>query len=338
MRVTVQGTAASKGHVQLPTGLSGREEMNMRRTIIWTALIALALSACGGASTAETFYEIGDDLDGGQGASGTDNESGTREKAPFETINLDLAVTSDRKVIRNVSLQLEANETRSTYERIVTIAEANGGFVAFAEVSPAEDEEEPFIQLTVRIPSSNLTPALTAIKDAADEVVSESQGAQDVTEQFIDLEAQLTNLTLLETELRALLEEVRQQPEADPTKLLQVFTEISNTRGEIERIQGQLNYLGDAVELATVSIGIAPTPQSVPIVAEGWAPSDTVRDAARDLVAGLQNMADVVITFGIAVLPMLVLVLGIPGLALYVAYRSWRSRRKAAGPAPLSAE
>ena len=334
MLVTVQGTAASKGHVQLPTGLSGREEMNMRRNIVWTALVALALSACGGAGTAETFYEIGGDLDGGQGANGTENESETREKAPFETINLDLAVTSDRKVIRNVSLQLEANETRSTYEQIVTIAEANGGFVAFAEVSPAEDEEEPVIQLTVRIPSSNLTPALTAIKGAADEVISESQGAQDVTEQFIDLEAQLTNLTLLET----VLEEVRQQPEADPTKLLQVFTEISNTRGEIERIQGQLNYLGDAVELATVSIGIAPTPQSVPIVAEGWAPSDTVRDAARDLVAGLQNLADVVITFGIAVLPMLVLVLGIPGLALYVAYRSWRSRRKAAGPAPLPAE
>jgi cytoskeletal protein RodZ len=52
-----------------------------------------------------------------------------------------------------------------------------------------------------------------------------------------------------------------------------------------------------------------------------------VRDAARNLVAGLQNVVDIAITFVIGVLPMLLIVVGIPGLVLWFAYRSWKSRR-----------
>ena len=52
-----------------------------------------------------------------------------------------------------------------------------------------------------------------------------------MTDQFIDLEARLTNLEALEVELRALLAEVRQQRDADPDKLLRVYNEIAGVRG-----------------------------------------------------------------------------------------------------------
>lgn len=307
----------------------------MRRNLILIAVVALALAACSGGGDAATYSEIGSGLDGGGGETFYDGDDAVGEpEAPEEdrvvasgAVNLDIAVSSDRKVIRNVSLQLAADDTRDAYERIVAIAEGAGGFVSQAEVGPTDEDQPPYIFVTIRVPSASLTSVLTDVKATAEEVLAESQGAQDVTETFIDLEAQLTNLTLLETELRALLEEVRQQPDADPAKLLQVFTEISNTRGEIERIQGQLNYLEDAVDLATVTIDISPTPAALPIVEEEWAPIETVRDASRDLVAGLQRLVDLGITFVIAVLPMLLLVVGLPVLILFLVYRSWRSRR-----------
>jgi hypothetical protein len=80
---------------------------------------------------------------------------------------------------------------------------------------------------------------------------------------------------------------------------------------------------------------IEPTDAAVPVVEEGWAPIETVRDAARNLVTGLQNVVDIAITFVIGVLPMLLIVVGIPGLVLFFAYRSWKSRRPTtAGPLP----
>ncbi|MGF1618886.1 MAG: DUF4349 domain-containing protein [Acidimicrobiia bacterium] len=319
----------------------------MRRAIVLMGVLGFLLAACGGGDAAETFLEVGNEPDGGQAPARYDSEgeavdpmdSDEANNVSGEKLALDIAVT-DRKVIRNVSLQLAADDTRAAYEAIVAIAEQNGGFVAAAEVSPTGEGEQPFVRITVRVPSSKLSDALDGFRGSAAEVLSESQGTDDVTESFIDLEAQLTNLTALETELRALLEEVREQPDADPDKLLRVFTEISNTRSQIEQIQGQLNYLDDAVALATVTMSIAPTPAAVPIVEENWAPINTVRDASRDLVSGLQGLLDTAITFVIAVLPMLLITVGVPAVAVYGVYRMWRSRRSvvpASGPsAPLA--
>jgi hypothetical protein len=319
----------------------------MRRAIVWMGVLGFLLAACGGSDAAETFSEVGYGLDGGEAPALYDDEgeavdpmdSDEARSASGEKLSFDIAVT-DRKVIRNVSLQLAADDTRAAYEAIAAIAEQNGGFVAAAEVSPTGEGGQPFVRITVRVPSSKLSNALDGFRDSAAEVLAESQGADDVTESFIDLEAQLTNLTALETELRALLEEVREQPDADPDKLLRVFAEVSNTRSQIEQIQGQLNYLNDAVDLATVTMSIEPTPAAVPIVEENWAPINTVRDASRDLVSGLQGLLDTAITFVIAVLPMLLIAIGVPGVVLYGAYRVWRSRRRvvpASGPSiPLA--
>lgn len=308
----------------------------MRRVLITTTLLALLLTACSGDNAVETFSEIGSAL-GGEDELAYSGDAATDEAAanlaPDGDIALEVVFADNRKVIRQVSLTLASDETRATYDEIVRIADAAGGFVSDAQVNPTGDGEEPYISMTVRIPADGLTDSLTAIKEAADEVIAESQGAQDVTANFIDLEAQLTNLTALEVELRALLEEVRQQPDADPDKLLRVFTEISNTRGQIEQIQGQLNYLDDVVDLSTVSISIEPTAAAVPIAAVAWAPVESVRNALRNLVAGLQGIVDGAIGFTIGVLPILLIVVGIPGLALLLIYRSWRRRHQGIGVA-----
>jgi hypothetical protein len=113
-----------------------------------------------------------------------------------------------------------------------------------------------------------------------------------------------------------------------------VFTEISNVRGEIEQIQGQLNYLDDVVALASLSISLTPTPAAVPIVEDTWQPVEVARDALRNLVTGMQGAAEWAINFGLYTLPMLILTLGLPLLVGFIAYRQWRKRRPPTGPGP----
>jgi hypothetical protein len=230
-------------------------------------------------------------------------------------------------------LELQADDTRAAFDRIVALAEAAGGFISNATVHPVDGEDDqPEVVVTLRIPADRLTATMGAIKDSVDEVISESQGAQDVTDQYIDLDARLTNLQALEVELRALLTEVRQQPDADPDELLRVFTEVSSVRGEIEQIQGQLNYLDDVIALASLDIRLTPTPAAVPIVEDTWEPVEVARDALRNLVSGVQGAADWGIHFVLFVLPMLILTLGLPvGVGLF-AYRRWRRRRPPTGP------
>jgi uncharacterized protein (DUF342 family) len=304
----------------------------MRRTTALLIAMGLTLSACaaGGEASTETMQASG------EGALMQPEEAALDSEITSDdgSMTLDLDVATDRKVIRQASLELHAANTRAAYEHIIDLVESTGGFLADANVLPTTGgDEQPQISMTVRIPADRLNATMSAIKESVDEVVSETQGAKDVTAEYVDLEARLTNLKALEVELRALLEEVRKQENADPEKLLRVFNEISDVRGQIEQIQGQINYLSDKTSLATLDIAITQTPSAVPIVDDPWRPAEVAKDAVRQLVDGLQGVADTVIGFSLYGLPMLLITLGPLALIGLFVYR--RFLRKTP-PAPAS--
>ncbi len=302
----------------------------MKRLAALLAL-GLVLSACAGGNDSgglEEFYNAPES--GGDDAPLLGADSGDGEgESPEALTNLDVKfdVVENRRVIRQANLQLHASDTRATFDEIIRLTESVGGFVSSANVFPFEgDAAQPDVSMTLRIPADQLTAVMTTIKDSVDEVVAESQGARDVTEQFVDLEARLRNFEALEIELRALLEEVRSQPNADPVKLLTVFNELSSVRGQIEQIQGQINYLTDLTAMATLEVYVSQTPIAVPIVASAWAPAEAAKDALRSLVTALQGIADWSINFVLFTLPVLLLILGIPGAVGLYFYRRFRNR------------
>ncbi len=304
----------------------------MKRPAVLLAL-GLVLAACTAGDVSGAFEETGLSTDAATGTvpASTDDESFAGEAPANFDVRLDVVV--DRKVIRQASLQLHASDTRATFDEIVRLTESVGGFVANANVFPFEGEDaQPDVSMTLRIPAGQLTSVMTTIKGSVDEVVAESQSAQDVTEQFVDLEARLRNLEALEVELRALLEDVRKQPDADPVKLLTVFNELSSVRGQIEQIQGQINYLSDLTAMATLDVQLSQTPIGVPIVASAWAPAEAAKDALRSLVTSLQGIANWVISFALFTLPVLLLTLGIPATLGFFVYRRIKNRRGVGGP------
>lgn len=310
-----------------------------------TALLALmvVLAACSQGETAVDVVEgPGEGAPEPTYAASTDEMSGRglSQGDAVGSVDVQFDIVDDRKVIRRASLALHATDTRETFDEIVRLTESAGGFVADAEVfeSQGDEDAQPRVTMTVRVPADELTSTMAAIKDRGDEVVSESQGAEDVTEQFVDLEARLRNLEALEVELRALLEEVRKQPEADPQKLLMVFNELSSVRGQIEQIQGQINYLKDKTTLATLQIDITQTPSTTPIVDQPWEPMVAARDALSSLVTSLQGVTDWAINFALYTLPILLLTLGIPGLVIYLLYRRFIRRRGHGTSLPTPAE
>lgn len=301
----------------------------MRRILILMAVAALTLTACAGDSIVETTGELA--------GPGIESQGGEDAMAPAEgEVMVDFDVADDRQVIRRASMQLHATDTRAAFDEIVALVEASGGFVASANVAPTNGEDDqPAISMTLRVPESQLTDTMRAVKGTADEVVSENQSAEDVTEQFIDLEARLTNLEALEVELRALLTEVRARESADPDEILRVFNEVSSVRGQIEQLQGQLNYLSDLTALATLDVGITQTPSAAPLVDDPWSPAEATRTALGSLVEGLQGAADWAINFALYVLPMLLIVLGPLAIIGLFVYRRF-VRRSHEDPAPVS--
>lgn len=302
----------------------------MRRWFITLTAGVLVLGAC--SSSGESLL-TGVEADGGgevaQDHSASESPGGDRAL-------IEIQAADGRKVIRTARLELNAGDTRDAYSRIGDIVDAAGGFVARADVGRVDTEDaQPVISMTVRVPSDRLGETLAEIKAVADKVVTESQNSEDVSEQFVDLEARLTNLEALEAELRALLEEVRSQPDADPEKLLRVFNELASVRGQIEQMEGQLQYLSNRTDLATVEIALTQTPAVAPIVDQPWAPAEAFRNAARSLVQAMQSVADGAITFFVFVLPILLAAAVIPAA---VGWWLWRRHRRRSGITAPAAE
>ena len=291
----------------------------MKKRIVALLALLMVIGACSG-TDATDFQTISSDL-GGDGspattAAGSETTTdGEQDVAAYDEESGPTGVPSvnDRKVIYDGQMQLEAADTRAAFDRIIALVQASGGFVAATSIGEtSEEDEQPTISITLRLPADNLTATLTQIRAVADNVVTESLQSQDVTDQFVDIEAQLRNLTALETELLALLAELRDNNNADPSKLLQVFDQIRATRGEIEQLEGRRQMLDNLVSLATLQIGISPLPASAPIVPNdpAWEPATQAKGALRDLVEALQGLGDGLIRIGLYTLPILVIVVG----------------------------
>jgi hypothetical protein len=293
----------------------------MRLILLIGLMMVVAACAGGDSATEATVETVSDDFSGG--AAPPETAAPEEAAGAPEGEGVALGRLGDRKVIHTAAISIEAEDTRAAYRRIQAMVEEGGGFIQSATVADVEaSEDQPRIDLVVRIPAGDLTNTLEAIGALGTRIVSQSQQGQDVTEEYVDLEARIENLSLLERELRALLAEVRQNPEADPQKLLEVFNEISRVRGEIEQLEGRRRLLDELTDLATVEIAIDPTPAATPVVAEGWAPLAVARQALQDLVGAGQGVVDFLIRFGIYVLPLLLVFVGVPALVV------WRFRNR----------
>jgi len=228
-----------------------------------------------------------------------------------------------RKIIYSVSLHLIVQDADTAMEEVERLAQDMGGFVSESNVWKSEGYRQATV--TVRIPAGDLQDALSAFRDLALDVESENVDSQDVTEEYVDLEARLTNEQRTEEELLELLET---RSEIGKTEdILEVHRELKVVRSEIERIQGRMRYLDNLSAMATVRLTLTPDELLEPIDVGGWRPQGTAREAVRLLLRTLQVFADVAIVFVLYILPVLI-VIAIPVTILVLTIRGLVRRAK----------
>ncbi len=171
------------------------------------------------------------------------------EAAPAEGGPASL-VSSQRRTISRASVSVEVEEVQRAVERVNAIAEAHGGFVE--QLSSSGSGPAMRADLTVRVLQENFTDAVLEIQNLG-EVQDLNLGQEDVTEQFIDLEARLKSAQREEESLLSLLDRA-----SSIEHVLTIERELSRVRSQIERLQGQLNHLQQRADLATIHVSLFP--------------------------------------------------------------------------------
>ena len=227
------------------------------------------------------------------------DENLTRESASLGAGSEASIPQADKKVIKNGFLTLKVENTDSAENKISEIIAKNGGEI-FSSNFNEYTRGARSGNITVKVPVANFQKTIEELKGVATQVVNESTSGQDVTEQYVDLQAQLKNKKAEEQTFVSLLDRAGKLDD-----VLSVSREISRVRGEIERLEGKLKYLESQTDMSTITINISEDIEVTPI-SDDWRPSQVVKKAINDLKTASQDFVDGMIHFFIVTIPSLV--------------------------------
>ena len=236
--------------------------------------------------------------------------------AAFEITNSsgDLTViqNSNRMIVKNADVRLTVKDTDIAMDRATQIIGDASGYMISSRVWYQDyyGNNLKYAAITIGVPVDQFEKVLTRLRGLAIKVVDETASGDDVTNQYVDLQSQLTNLEATRARIQDFLKDTKTVDEA-----LRVNQELSNIEGQIEQIKGQMNYLNNRSAFSTITLNLepefpaltpTPTPTAVPTATPvAWKPGDTFNDAKHTVTVAYQGIADFLIWLGVVILPIL---------------------------------
>jgi len=244
-------------------------------------------------------------------------------------------VVVERKIIRNAEINLEVASPAEGQHKLGAIAEAHGGFVVTSEsrlqgagAGGAPTAEVVTVQM--RVPATRFDAAVAEIRAVGSRVRAQKITGKDVTEEFIDLDARLRAQRALEAQFLEIMKRADKVSDA-----LEVHSQLAGVRTEIERVEGRRRFLENQAALSTINATLQPP---APLV--GANTSGFLHGIRRAFGDGLDIAAEIVlgiISIGIALLPVLLLIVLPLALIWHFIVRPRRLRRKNTGAPPAEA-
>ena len=219
----------------------------------------------------------------------------------------------ERLVIRTGDLNLVVDNIWQTGKKIIGFAESQDGYVVSSRIQ--ETEEIPTGSVVIRVPESKFDDTMDFIKALSQKVEYEGRRGEDVTEEYVDLEARIEALKAKKDQFFEVLKKA-----ITIEDILKVYDRIEDVQAEINQIEGRMKYLRESTKMAKISVNMALSEDLLPIPpADKWRPSYVAKQAWQETVKFWRSVSYGVIEFfvkhlltWIAVLAILTLVLWKP--------------------------
>lgn len=143
-----------------------------------------------------------------------------------------------------LSMEVDGADIAATIERIIEEAVQLGGYLA------SRDDRS----VQVRVPSAQFREGLGTFEQMGD-VTSRRVSAQDVTEEYSDLEVRLQNLRAIRDRLESFL-----QRASNIEEVMRVHAELERVAREIDGVEGRLRFLSARVAYSLVTVTLSARP------------------------------------------------------------------------------
>lgn len=206
-------------------------------------LCAALLVGCGSVQSAAAEDSMNAEAAEGWSETGTpapdeeQSEEASREIQP-----------QSRKLIRNAELNLESKQFDETYAHLMKALKQANGYVEYSSEEGSQEEGNRWAEYTLRVPCQNYDSFLQAAENSGS-LVSKNESVQDVTGQYVDIQARLESLKVQEQRLLELAAQAETMED-----LLVIEEHLADVRYQIENYTAQQNTLNDQIDYSTVRV------------------------------------------------------------------------------------
>jgi len=153
----------------------------------------------------------------------------------------------EQKIIKTGDIKFETNDLGATYSQMTTAVKKHNAIIQ--NDTEGNEYGSIFRKIIVRVPSKNFDAFLSDISKGVSYFDNKEISSQDVTEEYIDIDARLKAKKILEARYLELLKKANKVSE-----MLEIEAQLSAIREEIEAKEGQLRYMQSQVSMSTISI------------------------------------------------------------------------------------
>jgi Domain of unknown function (DUF4349) len=197
------------------------------------------------------------------------------------------------RVVKNATLTVSLkNGLGDGYQRAVDAAAGAGGWVQASETGTDQ------ATLTLKVPSDKLEGVVGTIRGLG-KVTSVAENGEDVTAEYVDLDARISHWQAQEAVFVGLMAKARTIPET-----IQIQQQLSTIQEQIEQLDGRRKFLDGQTSYSTIRLNLreegaaakpdgGPVPQST--LARAW---DRSAGAALAVLGGSLIVLGVVVPLG----------------------------------------
>jgi hypothetical protein len=205
-------------------------------------------------------------------------------------------VKDQRMIIRTGSLSIEVDKFDDAENKINDVVKKYSGFIANSK-STVNSSGNKSGTITVKVPADKYD-ALIAEVTKIGKVMSQNIQANDVTEEYVDLESRLKTQKELEQRLIKLLNEKASKL----SDVIEVEEKLASVRQKIESFEGKMKLLKSQSDLSTLTISVYEP--SMISTSSGGGFFYELGQAVKKGLSGFTNVLAVSITFLIAIIPL----------------------------------
>jgi hypothetical protein len=290
----------------------------MKKVLVVIAIL-VAAAACGGAgSTATSSVPQRSSVQYGGSATGAAPAPIAAQPGGADTANPPADVVpavQGPQVIKQaqIAITVASGSFDSKLTAVRALVESEQGYIAGtdAQTNPAANDQIRTGVISFMVPAANFDTTIDQLSKVG-KVQSEHIAGQDVSAQYVDLQARLANEEAQRDAMLALLKQAK-----TITDIISVQNQLGQITQQIEQLKGQIAYFDHNTAFSTVTVTLTEAGAPAQTASsDSWGFATALNDAAHNFVATVNY----VVTGLGAIGPILVL--------LGLGYLVWRSRRR----------